>query len=76
MTGDTHAPCPVCDMEPVARSFAVNPLFGGGTAWEVRCPCCGLGDGAQWRDEDGAWAAWERFARGDDDEWEDGEWTD
>ena len=50
--------CPVCGEQPKVTEFSVNPMFGGGTAYECRCPKCGFGTGAQWRDEDAAILDW------------------
>ena len=68
--------CPVCGDEPQVTEFAVNPMFGGGVAYECRCPMCGFGDGMQYRTREAALAGWNGFVRedlyGEDLEEEDG----
>lgn len=60
-------PCPICGEMPKAESFEVNPMFGGGTAWEVWCDC-GLGEGVAYRDRSAAVEGWNAYAS--DDDWE------
>ena len=54
-------PCPVCGDDPKVTRFAVNPMFGGGTAYEVACPTCGCATGSQWYDKAGAIEDWNYY---------------
>ena len=60
-------PCPICGGMPKVESFEVNPMFGGGIAWEVWC-ACGFGEGVAYRDRSAAIECWNAYA--DDDDWE------
>lgn len=65
--------CPVCDEPPEVRELRVNTMFGGGTAFEVRCPSCGISNGIEYRDRDDAIEGWNWLVCDfweDDDEWD------
>lgn len=50
-------PCPLCGSDPTIRHFTVNPMFGGGTAYEVKC-ACGFSRHVEWRSMDVAMNDW------------------
>ena len=55
--------CPNCGGVPEVREFRVNPMFGGGVAYEAECPDCGLREGVQYRTEDAAIEGWNMMVR-------------
>ena len=55
------AGCPVCGEQPEVTEFAVNPILGGGTAYECACPNCGFNTDYQWRTEADAIADWNEY---------------
>lgn len=63
--------CPVCGDVPRVGHFAVNPMFGGGVAYTVRCPYCGYCDDLQYRSVEDAVEGWNALVNETDEGYDD-----